>query len=212
MNQTDEEKYWNGRYTAAGDDYLFGTAANKFVTRQGERLQPGMTALSVADGEGRNSVWMAEEGLAVTALEFSPIALHKAQRLAVERHVAVDFILADVLQWDWPEAAYDVVLGVFIQFATPEQRALLFSAMEKALKPGGLLLLHGYTPKQLEFKTGGPSKAEYMYTEALLRDAFPDLEFLELTEYEDMLKEGSGSQRHHSGRSALIDMIARKPG
>lgn len=212
MNQTDEEKYWNGRYTAVGDDYLFGTAPNKFVTRQAERLKPGMKALSVADGEGRNSVWMAEEGLSVTALEFSPIALHKAKRLATERHVEVDFILADVLQWDWPEAAYDVVLAVFIQFATPAQRSLLFSAMKKAVKPGGLLLLHGYTPKQLEYKTGGPSKVEYLYTEGLLREAFSDLELIELTEYEDVLKEGSGDQRHHSGRSALIDMVAIKPG
>lgn len=211
MNQTDEEKYWNGRYTAVGDDYLFGTAPNKFVTRQAERLKSGMTALSVADGEGRNSVWLAEEGLSVTALEFSPIALHKAQRLAAERHVEVDFILADVLKWDWPVGAYDVVLAVFIQFASPEQRALLFSSMKNALKPGGLLLLHGYTPKQLEYRTGGPSKVEYLYTEALLREAFSDLEFLELREYEDMLKEGSGDQRHHSGRSALIDMVARKP-
>ena len=211
MNQTDEEKYWNGRYTAVGDDYLFGTAANKFVTRQAERLQPGMTVLSVADGEGRNSVWLAEEGLTVTALEFSPIALHKAKRLAVEKHVEVDFILADVLKWDWPEAAFDVVLAVFIQFATPEQRAFLFSSMTKALKPGGLLLLHGYTPKQLEYKTGGPSKVEYLYTAAMLSEAYADLEFLELREYEDILNEGSGSQRHHSGRSALVDMVARKP-
>ncbi len=210
MNQSDEEKYWNGRFTAVGDDYLFGTEANKFVARQAERLQSGKTALSVADGEGRNSVWMAEEGLTVTAVEFSPIALHKAKRLAVERHVEVDFILADILKWDWPVAAYDAVLAVFIQFLSPLQRALIFAAMKNALRPGGLLLIHGYTPKQLEYKTGGPSNIDYLYTEALMRESFPDMEFLELREYEDNLQEGSGSQRHHSGRSALIDVVARK--
>ena len=210
MNQSDEEKYWNGRYEAAGDDYLFGTTANKFVMRQAGRLKSGMSALSVADGEGRNSVWMAEEGLTVTALEFSPIALHKAKRLAVEKHVEVDFILTDVLQWTWPEAAYDVVLAVFIQFLSPQQRALIFSSMKGALKPGGLLMIHGYTPKQLEYKTGGPSNIDYLYTEALMRERFPDMEFLELREYEDVLQEGSGSQRHHSGRSALIDVVARR--
>ena len=210
MSHPDAEKFWSGRYAAAGDDYLFGTAPNKFLKQQAQRLHPGMTALSVADGEGRNSVWLAEEGLLVTAIEVSPVALHKARRLAAARHVEVDFVLADLHTWAWPEGIYDVVAGIFIQFAAPAERSLLFGRMQAALKPGGLLLLHGYTPKQLEYRTGGPSAVENLYTENLLREAFVDLEILELREHEDLLEEGSGEQRGHWGRSALIDVVARK--
>ncbi|HUW37621.1 MAG TPA: methyltransferase domain-containing protein [Rhodocyclaceae bacterium] len=211
MSHRDAEQHWSGRYAAAGEDYLFGTAPNKFLARQAARLAPGMSALSVADGEGRNSVWLAEEGLVVTALELSPVALHKAKRLATERQVEVDFVQANVLEWTWPEAAYDAIAAIFIQFASPAERTVLFGLMKRALKPGGLLLVHGYTPKQLEYRTGGPSALENLYTAALLSDAFADLEILELREHEDQLEEGSGGQRGHWGRSALVDLVARKP-
>lgn len=210
MSHPDAEQFWSGRYAAAGDDYLFGTAPNKFLKSQLHRLRPGLKALSVADGEGRNSVWLAEEGLAVTAVEVSPVALHKARRLAVTRHAKVDFMLADILKWAWPEAGYDVVAGIFIQFAAPAERSFLFERMQAAISPGGLLLLQGYTPKQLEYRTGGPSAVENLYTEKLLQDAFTDMEILELREHEDILEEGSGGQRGHWGRSALIDLVARK--
>lgn len=210
MSHADAEQFWSGRYAAAGDDYLFGTAPNKFLKSQGQRLRRGLRALSVADGEGRNSVWLAEEGLTVTAVEVSPVALHKAKRLATARHATVDFVLADILNWTWPADGYDVVVGIFIQFAAPAERRLLFARLQAALNPGGLLLLHGYTPKQLEYRTGGPSAVENLYTEKLLRDAFAGMEILELREYEDTLEEGSGGQRGHWGRSALIDLVARK--
>jgi len=210
MSHKDAEQHWSGRYAAAGEDYLFGTAPNKFLARQAARLKPGMSALSVADGEGRNSVWLAEEGIVVTALELSPVAVHKAKRLADSRHVEVDFVQANVLEWAWPEAAYDVIAAIFIQFAGPAERTILFGLMTRALKPGGLLLLHGYTPKQLEYRTGGPSALENLYTATLLSEAFADLEILELREHEDQLEEGSGGQRGHWGHSALIDLVARK--
>ncbi|TRZ55080.1 MAG: class I SAM-dependent methyltransferase [Rhodocyclaceae bacterium] len=210
MSHPDAEQFWSGRYTAAGDDYLFGTAPNKFLKSQLHRLRPGLKALSVADGEGRNSVWLAEEGLAVTAVEVSPVALHKARRLAVTRHAEVDFVLADILKWGWPEGGYDIVAGIFIQFAAPAERSFLFERMQAAIRPGGLLLLQGYTPKQLEYRTGGPSAVENLYTEKLLKEAFTDMEILELREHEDILEEGSGGQRGHWGRSALIDLVARK--
>jgi cyclopropane fatty-acyl-phospholipid synthase-like methyltransferase len=201
----DQAAVWSGRYAEAGEDYLFGTAPNKFLASQARRLQAGWTALSVADGEGRNSVFLAEEGLAVTAVEISPVGLHKAQRLATSRHVAVDFVLADVLQWQAP-AAFDVVAAIFVQFVGPAERPLLFERIKAAVKPGGLLLLQGYTPQQIEYRTGGPSAVENLYTADLLRAEFADWEMLELREHEDVLAEGAG----HKGRSALIDLVARK--
>ena len=204
----DHEALWSARYRAAGDDYLFGVAPNKFLASQSERFCDGMDVLSVADGEGRNAVWLAEQGCRVTATEISDVAREKAARLARARHVAVDFVKADILSWTWPEARYDAVVGIFIQFATAAERPRQLAGMKGAVKPGGLLLLQGYTPKQLDFRTGGPSAVENLYTAPMLRECFADWEILLLREHEDVIEEGTA----HVGRSALIDLVARKPG
>ncbi len=207
MSKPDQESIWSQRYRDAGADYLFGVAPCRFLQMHQGVLSAGSTALSVADGEGRNSVWLAEQGLDVTALEISPVALEKARRLARGRGVEVEFIQGDMLTMPWPPGQFDIVLGVFIQFVGPDDREVQFARIKQALKPGGLLLLHGYTPKQLEYKTGGPSAVENLYTEDFLRQAFADFRIETLNAYEAELDEGSG----HRGRSALIDLIARKP-
>lgn len=203
----DHEAFWSARYRDAGDDFLFGTAPNSFLASQAERFGAGMSVLSVADGEGRNAVWLAEQGCQVTATEISPVALEKAARLARGRHVSVDWKVADILNWTWPQGAYDAVVGIFIQFATPEERPRQIAGMKQAVKPGGFLLLQGYTPKQLDYRTGGPSSVENLYTEALLRELFADWEIVLLREHEAILEEGTA----HCGRSALIDLVAHKP-
>lgn len=197
---------WDQRYSQPG--YLFGERPNAFLARQAPRLRPGMSALAVADGEGRNGVWLAEQGLDVLSIDASPVAQEKARALAQARGVALGLELADVSTWSWPEARFDVVAGIFIQFADPVLRPRLFAGMVRALKPGGLLLLEGYRPEQLAYGTGGPRVAENLYTEDLLREAFADLEILELAAYDAEIQEGAG----HAGMSALIDLVARKPG
>ena len=198
---------WSTRYRNAGEDYVFGTTPNRFLAAQAALLAAGSNALSVADGEGRNAVWLAEQGLQVMATEISPVALEKARKLAAGRHVAVDFVLADAVDWDYPETAFDFVVGIFIQFADPVQRERIFAGMARALRPGGHLILQGYTPKQLEYRTGGPSALENLYTADMLREAFAGLELVHLQEYEDVLDEGVG----HKGHSALVGVVARKP-
>ena len=207
MNAHEQEHMWSTRYRSAGEDYVFGTTPNRFLAAQSALLSAGSNALSVADGEGRNAVWLAEQGLQVTATEISPVALEKARKLAAGRHVEVDFVLADAVAWDYPEAAFDFVVGIFIQFADPVQRARIFAGMARALRPGGHLIVQGYTPKQLEYKTGGPSTIENLYTPESLQEAFSGWTIEELIEYEDELLEGVA----HKGRSALIGVIARKP-
>ncbi len=199
-------RFWDEVY--AEQHYVFGTAPNAFLASQQALLKPGQRALAVADGEGRNGVWLAEQGLDVLSVEYSVPAVEKAKKLAQERGVTLGFEVADVLHWDWPLRTYDIVAAIFIQFATPEQRALLFEHIKAALKPGGLLILQGYTPKQIEYKTGGPSAVENMYTTDLLRAAFSDLEILHLAAHEEFVAEGT----KHYGMSALIDMVARKRG
>jgi cyclopropane fatty-acyl-phospholipid synthase-like methyltransferase len=207
----DHETRWNARYRAAGDDYLFGIDPNRFLARRAHLFEDGHTALSVADGEGRNSVWLAEQGLNVTAVEISPVAVAKARKLADGRGVAVNFMVADLLAPDWPPATldneFDWVVGIFIQFAGADERARQFAAMKQATRCGGRILLHGYTPRQLEYRTGGPPTVENLYTPEILRAGFSDWTIEELVEYEDDIAEGSG----HRGRSALIGMVARRP-
>lgn len=166
-----------------------------------------MSILSVADGEGRNSVWLAEQGLRVTAMDGAPNAVDKARRLAAERGVQVDFNVADITTWDWEARPYDAVLGVFIQFAPPPLRDAIFAGMRRAVKPGGLVMLHGYAPRQVGYGTGGPACADNMYTDAILRQAFDGFEVLTLTDYDAEISEGTG----HSGLSALVDCILRRP-
>jgi SAM-dependent methyltransferase len=195
---------WDERY--AGADYFFGTEPNEFLVSQRHLLRPGMNCLAVADGEGRNSVWLAQQGLHVLSVDASGVALRKAKKLAVQRGVHVDFEQADLSVWHWGEARFDLVVAIFIQFAPPALRQQIFGGIKRCLKLEGLLLLQGYTPRQLEYKTGGPPLAENMYTEDLLRGAFRDMEIMHLREHDDHISEGRG----HSGMSALIDLVARK--
>ncbi len=203
---TEANTLWDRRYE--GDDYLFGTAPAAFLTRHARHLPKAGRVLAVADGEGRNSVWLAEQGLEVTAMDSSAVALDKALKLALKREVPVAFRLGDVMTWDWDAAPYDAVVAIFIQFAGPEDRVQVFRGLDRALKPGGLLMLHGYAPRQVGYGTGGPPYKENMYTLGLLRDAFEGYDIRHQADYDAEIEEGRG----HSGRSGLIDFIARKPG
>jgi cyclopropane fatty-acyl-phospholipid synthase-like methyltransferase len=195
---------WNERY--AGDEYHFGTEPNAFLVSQQNLFRPGMSCLAVADGEGRNGVWLAQQGLDVLSVDSSPVAQEKAKKLAQQRGVKVKFEQVDLLQWDWGKERFDVVVAIFIQFVTSPQREQMFAAIKRCLKPGGLILLQGYTPRQIEFGTGGPSQVENLYTGDMLRREFADMGILHLREHDDIIREGAG----HSGMSALIDMVARK--
>src|SRR5665213_3567613 len=200
-----EFERWEGRY--APESYLFGTAPNAFLAKQKTRLPKSGRALSIADGECRNGVWLAEQGLDVVSIDFSPAAQRKAKALAAERDVKVAFELVDVHNWNYPSAAFDVVAEIFTQFSNPADRARKWTGMLKALKPGGLLIIQGYTPKQLEYGTGGPKEIENLYTRAMLEQEFGGLRELSLVEEERDIHEGTS----HGGISAVINLTARKP-
>ena len=195
---------WNQRFAA--DGYLFGTEPNTWLREHAGVWPAGQRVLCVADGEGRNSVWLARRGLRVDAFDIAEIGVAKARRLAAEHGVEVRFQVADCDGFAWPQTVYDGVAAIFVQFADPQLRQRLFTRIVQSLKPGGTLLLQGYTPKQLEYRTGGPPLASHLYTPGLLREAFAALDIVELREYEAELAEGSG----HHGRSALIGLVARK--
>lgn len=198
------KEFWNQRYS--GEEFFYGTDPNAFLVSQLHRFKPGQSVLAVADGEGRNGVWLARQGLDVTAVDFSPLAVEKAQRLAGQYGVTVHHEISDLFAWNWGENRFDAMVAIFIQFVGPEQRRTLNELMLRALKPGGLLILQGYRPKQLEYQTGGPSNVENLYTAETLRKEFSAMEILHLTEHDDEICEGEG----HCGTSALVDLVARK--
>jgi len=196
-----ELERWNGRY--APESYLFGTAPNTFLAAQKARLPKTGRALSIADGEGRNGVWLAEQGLDVVSMDFSPVAQAKARALAAQRDVTITTEQVDLSSWDWPAEAYDVIVAIFAQ---PLEKTMLFAGIRRALKPGGLLLLEGYPPKQLDYGTGGPGEIERLYTRADLEAAFGSFAEFRISEYDADIREGDG----HGGMSALIDLVAVK--
>ena len=201
---TDAAATWNGRF--AGDDYLFGTEPNAWLKAHAGVWPPGGRVLCVADGEGRNSVWLAQQGFVVDAFDIAEVGVAKARRLAQQQGVSVNYRVADCEAYAWPQGTCDGVAAIFIQFADPAQRRRLFARMVASLKPGGTLVLQGYTPKQLEYGTGGPPHASHLYTPPMLCEDFAALQIVELREYEADLSEGT----RHSGRSALIGLVARR--
>ncbi|HSJ42299.1 MAG: class I SAM-dependent methyltransferase [Xanthobacteraceae bacterium] len=199
-----EYERWEDRYRVP--DYVFGKEPNYFLVSCKALLPRSGKALAVADGEGRNGIWLAEQGLEVLSLDFSPSAQQKARALAKQRGVTLTVAQADVHTWAYPEAAFDVVVEIFTQFSTPAERAKKWAGMRKALKRGGLLIIQGYTPKQLQYGTGGPKQVENLYTRAMLEEAFRDFRDMKIVEEEIEIYEGTS----HGGMSAVINLTARK--
>lgn len=202
---TEKHAFWNNRYHAS-DTYLFGEEPSKGLVGMAELLPQGAEILCVADGEGRNSVWLAQQGHRVTAFDVAPVAVGQAKDLAARRGVSVETHVDGMETWDWSRG-FDIVAGIFIQFSPPEERAEVFARMAGAVRPGGLILLHGFAPRQGHNGTGGPANPEQLYTLDLLKDAFPGWRVLRAADYDAEQFSGSG----HAGRAALIDFIAQKP-
>ncbi|WP_210289722.1 SAM-dependent methyltransferase [Rhodoligotrophos ferricapiens] len=195
---------WDSRFER--EDYLFGTEPNAFLASQAFRLQPGMKALAVADGEGRNGVWLAERGLDVVSFDASTVALAKARDLARRRDVTLQTVHSDLAKWEWEPETYDVVAAIFVQFAPPDLRKTMFEGFHTCLKPGGILIMQGYRVEQLRYGTGGPPHADHLYTKDMLIRSFGHWEIRYLQEHDSVIEEGAG----HSGISALIDLVAEK--
>ncbi len=201
---SDAAAMWDRRY--AGEALLFGEAPNDYLRAQAGRLPRRGRALCVADGEGRNSLWLAQRGLSVDAFDISAVGVAKARALARRHGVSVNHAVADCDALAWPAARYDLIAAIFVQFADPPMRRRLFANMVHALAPGGLIVLQGYSTDQLKFRSGGPQRIDHRDTVAMLRGHFSSLEILDLASYEAELQEGP----QHSGMAALVGMVARK--
>lgn len=199
--------FWDSRY--AGAPYAYGEAPNAFLASLS--YAPGGRALVPGDGEGRNGVFLAERGLKVETLDLSGEGVAKARRLAAARGVSLDARQADVLAWDWPVAAYDVIALIYLHLPAPERRMLHARALA-ALKPGGRIVLEAFTPgqlvKQAEGARGGPREAALLYSAEDLRADFAGAEIEFLQEVEAEMHEGA----LHVGASAVVRLVAsRRP-
>jgi len=205
MNFDDAKEFWNQRFNK--QEFIFGKEPNEYLALQAKAyLKPNQKVLCIADGEGRNGVWLAKQGMQVVGFDVSDIALEKAKQFAQDNQVEIAYLLSDTDSFNWQENIYDAVIGIFIQFAEPQMRARIFQQAYRALKPGGIFILQGYTPKQLEYKTGGPSLIDHLYTEEMIRELTKEFQILDLRCYEKELNEGA----RHAGMSALLGLVARK--
>jgi SAM-dependent methyltransferase len=195
---------WDQRY--ATEHYVYGTEPNAFLAEVADILTPG-SALCLAEGEGRNAVFLAGLGHQVLAVDASAVGLAKAERLARERGVNVETRLSDLVDFRIEPAAWDLVVSIFCH-VPPVLRRDLHRRVVAGLKPGGRLILEAYTPRQLVLGTGGPPTAEMMMTLAELREELDGLEMSLADELERDVIEGS----LHTGRGAVVRILAVKPG
>ncbi|MCP5141640.1 MAG: class I SAM-dependent methyltransferase [Gammaproteobacteria bacterium] len=194
---------WDERYASA--EYVYGTEPNDFLREAVGQLPVG-DVLCLADGEGRNGVWLAGQGFRVTSVDASMVGLGKTRALAESRGVSLTTVHADLAEFDLGAGRWDAVVSIFCHLPPPLRRDV-HARVVAALKPGGVLLLEAYHPEQLNFATGGPPVADLMMRLADLRAELPGLEVLHAVETERDVIEGAG----HWGRGAVVQFIARKP-
>ncbi|NJM16997.1 MAG: class I SAM-dependent methyltransferase [Bacteroidales bacterium] len=195
---------WDIRYASA--EYIYGTEPNQFFANQLSLLAPGKLLLP-ADGEGRNAVHAARLGWDVHAFDFSGQGRQKALALAKNSKVSIDYQLASFESYPYQHGYYDAVALSFVHLPTA-QKPSLFNNITNALKAGGSLVMEAYSKKQLEYKTGGPPVADLMYSTSELSTLLQGLDISLLKEEVVELQEGS----YHVGKSAVIRVVAHKPG
>lgn len=195
---------WDERYGA--EAFAYGTEPNDFLVSVVEQLPPTGRVLCLAEGEGRNAVYLAGLGYEVHAVDASAVGLEKAQRLAQSRNVQIETRVADLADYVIEPGSWDAIVSIWCH-VPPPVRERLHRQVEAGLRPGGVLVLEAYTPRQLEFGTGGPPVAEMMMTLESLRAELPGLDFRQAVETERDVVEGL----YHTGRGAVVQLLALRP-
>ena len=194
---------WDERYS--DPDYVYGTEPNTYLVSVNEYIPRGKV-LCLCEGEGRNAVYLAQQGCEVTAVDASAVGMHKAQQLAAARGVTIETHVSDLAHFQIEAHAWDAIVSIFCH-VPPALRHRLHRACVDGLKPAGVLILEAYTPRQIEYKTGGPPTAEMtMHLEALEQELH-GLTFLHAVEMDREVVEG----KYHTGTGAVVQIVARKP-
>jgi len=196
---------WDERYAPV--DFFYGTEPNDFLREHAGRITPGGAVLSLGEGEGRNAAFLAAGGHRVLALDQSAVGLDKARRLAAARGLAIDTLAADLAEYRIEPGAWDAIVSIWCHLPSGLRRHV-YAEVAAGLRPGGVFLLESYTPEQIRLGTGGPKNPDLMPTLAQLRMELPGLVFDVAEERERDVSEGGG----HRGRSAVVQVVARRPG
>lgn len=195
---------WEERYS--GDHYFYGTEPNGFL-RDYVAMLPMGDILCLAEGEGRNAVFLASTGRRVSSVDLTEAGVMKTLRLAAERGVEVDARVGDLSTYDLGNQKWDGIVSVFAHMP-PQVRTQLHHRVVEALRTDGIFLLEAYTPDQIGRGTGGPQSVEMTMTMSALEQELTPLEFLHAAETERVVVEGTG----HTGSAAVVQVIARKVG
>ena len=193
---------WDQRYTT--ETYIYGTDPNRFLSDNVGTLPKGKV-LCLAEGEGRNAVYLAKQGYQVTAVDSSTVGLEKANRLAAKHQVEIKTQVADLAEYDLGVEQWDAIVAIFAHLP-PQLRASVHQRSVIALKTHGVFLLEAYTPDQLNFKTGGPPNIESLMTAQVLEKELTGLRFEHLEHLVRDVIEGVG----HTGQGAVVQLIGRK--
>ena len=193
---------WDERYSS--DEYVYGTKPNEFLASVANQIPTGKV-LCLAEGEGRNAVYLAELGYEVTAVDASRVGLEKAQRLAEKRGAEIKTIIADLADFEIEENSWDGIVSIFCH-VPPTIRKPLHRKVVAGLKTGGALVLEAYRPKQLEYGTGGPPVPELTMTLDGLTEELEGLELKHAAELDRDVTEGL----YHTGIGAVVQVLAVK--
>ena len=194
--------FWNEKF--ANTEYAYGTEPNEFLAASVAKLKPG-AALSLAEGEGRNAVWLAQQGFTVSSIEQSEKGVAKTLRLALQRGVIVMAERGELETFHIQPNSWDLIVSVYAH--TPQElRRKLHRQVVAGLKPGGVFILEAYTPAQIPNNTGGPKDASIMPTAELLRSELNGLVFDHIAEVERDVVEGS----LHTGTAQVVQVVAHR--
>lgn len=196
---------WDERYASA--DYMYGTEPNDFLREQAHHIRPGGRVLCIADGEGRNGVYLATLGYDVTSVDASRVGLNKAAALATSHNVSITTTHADLAEFDFGVEQWDAVVSIFCHLP-PELRTRVHAAIPTSLCSNGVVILEAYTVEQLANKTGGPPVPELMMSEEQLRHDFASLHVIFCGERTRIIHEGT----LHNGVSATVQLVAQRMG
>lgn len=195
--------FFDERYNS--EEFFYGTNANDFLQEKSLALYSNSLILSMGEGEGRNSVYLAQKGHRIIAVDESAIGLNKAQKFAQLNNVQIETIACDISQFDFVDNTYDAIISIW--FHLPSQlRKIIHSKCVKALKPGGFFILEAYTPEQLNYGTGGPKDVDMLMRLIDLKSELQGLKLINETETVRMVKEGKG----HDGMSAVVQILGQK--
>lgn len=196
------KEFWNNRY--AEKEFVYGTKANRFLKQSINELPKG-NILFAAEGEGRNAVFAAQKGYTVSAFDISESAKNKAEILAQEHQVSIDYQVGDVFDLQYPEAHFDGLVLIFAHFPS-DIRVAIHAQLLSLLKPGAVIIFEAFSKEQLNYSSGGPKEADMLFSLEEIQKNFPGVAFKYIDQSIIHLDEGP----YHQGEGSVIRFVARK--